>query len=230
MVCCIDACLNLRSAHQAFRFTGHSVRVIEVWSRQSLTSSAQLGTAIGSLAFSKALIEKDLDTHAIVRDAYFFATPVICDVDSRLCEYKSQPRSQRRNSRSTMQGSMHRCPLNGISHGPYGELRIGTTSLPQVCQSLVITAQEPATRKVRRIHLGSRVSQCTKSIPRYVQLQSSRSGGVHERSPQSLSNQGGCYQTSNWLRRRSPVGIQRTAAPEVESGVHQERLCSTFLH
>ncbi|KAG8988026.1 hypothetical protein FRB93_004309 [Tulasnella sp. JGI-2019a] len=48
-------------------FTGHS-----------------LGTAIASLAYAKALSAKDLGPHAVLRDAYVFATPIVCDVDSRL--------------------------------------------------------------------------------------------------------------------------------------------------
>jgi Lipase (class 3) len=41
-------------------FTGHS-----------------LGTAIASLAYSKALLSKDIGSSALLRDAYLFATPIV---------------------------------------------------------------------------------------------------------------------------------------------------------
>ncbi|KAG8988344.1 hypothetical protein FRB94_000892, partial [Tulasnella sp. JGI-2019a] len=49
-------------------FTGHS-----------------LGTAMGSITYAKALVAKDdFGPHALIRDAYCFATPVVCDIKSRL--------------------------------------------------------------------------------------------------------------------------------------------------
>jgi hypothetical protein len=52
-----------------FRMTGHS-----------------LGTAIASLAYAKALMSNNLGEHAVLRDAYLFATPIICDQISRMGE------------------------------------------------------------------------------------------------------------------------------------------------
>ncbi|KAG9025556.1 hypothetical protein FRB95_010060 [Tulasnella sp. JGI-2019a] len=49
-------------------FTGHS-----------------LGTALASLTYAKALMGgNDFGPHALLRDAYVFATPVVCDIKSRL--------------------------------------------------------------------------------------------------------------------------------------------------
>lgn len=54
-----------------------------VYSDHVLSRQRQLGTAIGSLAYAKALLCHDLGPHALLRDAYMFASPVVCDVDSR---------------------------------------------------------------------------------------------------------------------------------------------------
>jgi hypothetical protein len=36
-----------------------------------------LGTAIASLAYSTALLSKDIGSNALLRDAYLFATPIV---------------------------------------------------------------------------------------------------------------------------------------------------------
>jgi len=55
-------------------------RKINVW-----FTGHSLGTAMASLAYAKALVEKDsLGPNAILRDAYVFATPIVCDIASRL--------------------------------------------------------------------------------------------------------------------------------------------------
>jgi Lipase (class 3). len=45
-----------------------------------------LGTAIASLAYANALLSENLCQYAILRDAYLFATPIICDRTSRMGE------------------------------------------------------------------------------------------------------------------------------------------------
>jgi hypothetical protein len=51
-------------------FTGHS-----------------LGTAVATLAYSKALLSKDIGSNALLRDAYLFATPVVVSAIGPLLMY-----------------------------------------------------------------------------------------------------------------------------------------------
>ncbi|KAG8980532.1 hypothetical protein FRB93_009269 [Tulasnella sp. JGI-2019a] len=53
---------------------------IQVW-----FTGHSLGTALASIAYAKALVDPgDLGPHALLRDAYVFATPILCDIKSRL--------------------------------------------------------------------------------------------------------------------------------------------------
>ncbi|KAG9014715.1 hypothetical protein FRB94_010562 [Tulasnella sp. JGI-2019a] len=52
---------------------------INVW-----TTGHSLGTVLASVTYAKALTDLDLGSDAVLRDGYVFATPILCDVVSRL--------------------------------------------------------------------------------------------------------------------------------------------------
>jgi len=78
----ITAAINI-VATELIRCHGGDEKV-NVW-----MTGHSLGTAIASLAYAKALMSNNLGEHAVLRDAYLFATPIICDQISRMAFNKA---------------------------------------------------------------------------------------------------------------------------------------------